>query len=222
MTGRRRYYYPAAKVIIEAATFPINQPAIVVVLFLHPYPPLHFSPSSLIFLLPLSFLFLFFSFFKVSQRFDFFFFFFFQSERTLCHALFLVYFSLLLFYLFIYFFFFVSQSRSIFDIFKFDIDSVSARGSPDYFPFFSCILPLLSGRMRASIRLKGKQRYRVTQGKSRPAFHECMEFFIFAREHHRIASLAPSNRQVNVRLNVADVKIFINARDYVWRLQIAA
>ena len=106
MTGRRRYYYPAAKVIIEAATFPINQPAIVVVLFLHPYPPLHFSPSSLIFLLPLSFLFLFFSFFKVSQRFDFFFFFFFQSERTLCHALFLVYFSLLLFYLFIYFFFF--------------------------------------------------------------------------------------------------------------------
>lgn len=218
MTGRRRYYYPAAKVIIEAATFPINQPAIVVVLFLHPCPPLHFSPSFLIFLLPLSFFFFFF-FFGFTTIF--FFFFFFQSERTTCHALFLVYFSLLL-STFI-FFLFVSQSRSIFDIFKFDIDSVSARGSPDYFPFFSCTLPLLSGRMRACIQLKGKQRYRVTQGKSRPAFHECMEFFIFAREYHRLASLEPSNRQVNVRFNVvADVKIFINARDYVWRLQIAA
>lgn len=45
-------------------------------------------------------------------------------------------------------------------------------------------------------------------------FHLC--------ERTPLASLEPSNRQVNVRLNVADVKIFINARDYVWRLQIAA
>lgn len=217
MTGRRRYYYPAAKVIIEAATFP--QPtghrrrAFPAPLSATPFFSLfsHLSSPSFFLLL---------LFFLVSQRFSFSFFFF-QSERTTCHALFLVYFSLLL-STFI-FFLFVSQSRSIFDIFKFDIDSVSARGSPDYFPFFSCTLPLLSGRMRACIQLKGKQRYRVTQGKSRPAFHECMEFFIFAREHHRLASLEPSNRQVNVRFNVvADVKIFINARDYVWRLQIAA
>lgn len=90
MTGRRRYYYPAAKVIIEAATFPINQPAIVVVLFLHPCPPLHFSPSFLIFLLPLSFFFFFFFWFHN----DFLFLFFFSiGKNNLSRSIFSILFS---------------------------------------------------------------------------------------------------------------------------------